>query len=103
MPSSLIAWMVYDLGTQVLEICYRGGRGIYRYFDVPRCEWERLLNAPSKATYLNTVFKAREYPVQKVVGWSRLRGRGLQKWPCEEEDRKGPHSVAKVIEMRRRG
>lgn len=102
MPSSVIAWMVYDPATQVLEMCYRGGRGVYRYFDVPRSEWEQFMTSPSKGTYLNTVFKAREYPFQKVVGWSRLRGRGLLKWPGEEE-RKGPQPVAKILEMRRRG
>lgn len=103
MPSSVISAMVYDPATCVLEIEYRGGRGVYRYFDVPRSEWERFVNSSSKGTYLNSVFKAREYPFQKVVGWSRLRGRGLQRWPREEEERKGPHPVAKIIEMRRRG
>ncbi len=102
MPSSVIAWMVYDPATQVLEMEYRGGRGVYRYFDVSRREWEEFMRAPSKGTYLNTTFKGREHAYKKVAGWSRLRGHGLLRWSGEEE-RKGPQLVGKVLEMRRRG
>ena len=105
MTSSVIAWMVYDPGSRVLEIGYRGGRGVYRYFDVPRREWDGFMHASSKGTYLNIVFKHREYPFQKVVGWSLLRGHGLLRWPGEDE-RKGPQpmgKMGKILEMRRRG
>jgi hypothetical protein len=101
MPSSVIAWMSYDPGTQVLEMGYREGRGTYRYFNVPRAEWEAFMLAPSKGTYLNEVFKKKEYVCRKVVGWSRLRGDGLLHWPRAEE-RKTIASTGKVIEMHRR-
>ncbi len=101
MPSNVIAWMVYDPATQVLEMEYHG-RGVYRYFDVPREEWDEFVRASSKGTYLNTVFKAREYGYKKVVGWSRLHGDGLLRWTGDEE-RKGPRRMGKILEMRGRG
>jgi hypothetical protein len=100
MPSSVIAAMTYDPATQVLEMEYHGGRGVYRYFDVPLEEWESFLLAPSKGTYLNTVFKLREYSYAKVPGWSRLRGETLLYWPGPEE-RKGVDSV--TVRHERRG
>jgi hypothetical protein len=34
---------------------------VYRYFDVPGEEYAALMAAESKGTYLNQVFKSREY------------------------------------------
>jgi len=66
MPSRVIQWMRYDAEEQVLVIVYRGGRGTYRYFDVPTEEWEAFRAAGSKGTYLNEVFKVRKYRYQKL-------------------------------------
>ena len=58
--------MHYDESTCVLTIIYRGGRGKYRYFDVPATEWEAFRNASSKGRYLNTVFKERQYRYERI-------------------------------------
>jgi hypothetical protein len=50
----------------MLEIVFRGGRGRYRYFEVPMDEWRRFRDAPSKGTYLNERFKAKAFRYQKV-------------------------------------
>lgn len=57
MPSSVIAAMHYNAETRVLTIVYRGARGKYSYFDVPPEVWAAFQAAPSKGTFLNTVFK----------------------------------------------
>lgn len=65
MPSSVIAAMSYNDGTRTLTIVYRGKRGVYRYFDVPPEEFAAFRSAPSKGTYLNEVFKAKQYRYEK--------------------------------------
>jgi len=65
-PSSVIATMRYQAEQRVLLIVYRGGRGKYRYFDVPPEEWEAFSAAESKGTYLNAVFKDKGYRYEKV-------------------------------------
>ncbi|MGI4830069.1 MAG: KTSC domain-containing protein [Janthinobacterium lividum] len=57
MPSSVVQWMHYDPHSCSLLIAFRGGRGLYRYFDVPASAWESFRVAPSKGTHLNTIFK----------------------------------------------
>jgi hypothetical protein len=64
--SELIASMGYDPVWKVLEIEFRHGRGIYDYFDVPPAEYMAFLGAESKGTYLNTVFKSRNYRFERV-------------------------------------
>lgn len=66
MPSSVILGMRYDAAAKTLEIVYRGGRGTYRYFDVPKEEWEAFRASASKGEYLNDVFKTREYRYEKL-------------------------------------
>ena len=66
MPSSVIAAMHYDAGACVLTVIYREKRGKYRYFDVPPSEWEAFRAAPSKGTYLNTVFKEKQYRFERI-------------------------------------
>lgn len=66
MPSSVILAMQYMPAQEELYIAFRGGRGIYRYFDVLIEEWREFLEADSKGTYLNSVFKSREHPYRKV-------------------------------------
>ena len=66
MPSSVILTMRYEPAREELVIVFRG-RGIaYRYFDVPMEEWEAFLEAESKGTYLNRVFKQKEHPYEKT-------------------------------------
>lgn len=82
MPSSVIQVMIYDPDSQMLEIVYHGGRGTYRYFDVPMAEWTRFANAPSKGTYLNEVFKAKDYRYEKVQrGQVSRMPKGRPRWP----------------------
>jgi hypothetical protein len=65
MPSSVIAAMSYNDETRTLTIVYRGKRGVYRYFDVPPEEVAAFRSAPSKGTYLNEVFKTKQYRYER--------------------------------------
>ena len=66
MPSSVILWMRYDPHARTLDIAFRDGRGVYRYFDVAVSEWQVFRSAPSKGTYLNQAFKAGGYGYEKL-------------------------------------
>jgi hypothetical protein len=66
MPSSVIAAMFYNDETRILTIVYRGKRGVYRYFDVPPEEFAAFRAAPSKGTYLNEIFKTRQYRYERI-------------------------------------
>ena len=66
MQSSVIAAMHYNERTRVLTVIYRGTRGKYHYFDVPWEEWRAFRDADSKGTYLNTIFKEKEYRYEHV-------------------------------------
>lgn len=86
MPSSVIRAMRYRPKTRTLEIVFRGGRGTYRYFDVPVEEWRRFRAAPSKGTYLNAVFKARGFGYERAEALPAAaprRGRGRYSGPKE--------------------
>ena len=61
MPSSVIFAMQYQPDVKELYIAFRSKREIYRYFDVAIEEWREFLEAESKGTYLNRVFKSREH------------------------------------------
>lgn len=67
MPSSVIRSMTYNTRTHELLVRFRGGRGAYRYFDVPMKEWKAFRASASKGTYLNTTFKAHAYRYEKLV------------------------------------
>lgn len=67
MPSSVIQAMRYEPRRRELLIVFRGGRGAYRYFDVGMEEWQAFLNAESKGTYLNEIFKKREHPYIRLM------------------------------------
>ena len=66
MPSSVIFAMQYQPGEQELYIAFRSKQEIYRYFDVAIEEWREFLEAESKGTYLNQVFKPREHRYETV-------------------------------------
>ena len=51
----------YEPARGELDIEYPSGE-VYRYFGVPPEEYTAFMMAESKGTYLNTVFKAKEYP-----------------------------------------
>ena len=66
MSSTVISAMHYDPRARILTLAYRHRRGTYRYFDVPQEEYAALCAAPSKSTYLNTIFKANDYRYERV-------------------------------------
>jgi hypothetical protein len=59
--STSIASLGYSPMKRELEIKFRDTGDVYRYFDVPAEEYVAFLAAESKGTYLNQVFKPREY------------------------------------------
>lgn len=66
MPSSVMEWMMYEPERQALLIGFRGGRGVYRYFDVAAEEWAAFLQARSKGDYLNREFKQQGHRFERV-------------------------------------
>ena len=59
--STSIASIGYLAAERELEIRFRASGDVYRYFDVPGTEYAAFMAADSKGTYLNQVFKPREY------------------------------------------
>ena len=59
--STSIASIGYLPASRELEIEFRASGDVYRYFDVPGEEYAAFMVAESKGTYLNQVFKPREY------------------------------------------
>jgi len=59
--STTIAQIGYDSSKRELGIEFRQTGKVYVYFDVPPEEHEAFMAAESKGTYLNTVFKLKEY------------------------------------------
>ncbi len=60
--SSSITSIGYDAAKRELEIEFRESGDVYQYFDVSSEEYAAFLAADSKGTYLNQVFKERNYP-----------------------------------------
>jgi hypothetical protein len=56
--STNIAELGYDEQSSTLEVMFRNG-GIYQYFDIPKQEYESLINAASIGEYLNNNVKGR--------------------------------------------
>jgi hypothetical protein len=73
--STSIASIGYLPGERELEIGFRASGDVYRYFDVPGNEYAAFMAAESKGTYLNQLFKPREY--RHVVVF---KGRKSQVW-----------------------
>ncbi len=59
--STSIASIGYEPGRRTLEIEFRDSGDVYRYFRVPEEEYDAFMAADSKGTYLNHVFKPRDY------------------------------------------
>ena len=55
----------YDVGKQLLEVEFDGGR-VYHYFDVPHTVHAWLLRVPSKGAYINRMIKD-EYRYEEVT------------------------------------
>src|ERR1700761_7574414 len=83
MPSSVILRMCYEPLRRELMIEFRVNRGVDRYFDVAIGEWQDFLEAESKGTYLNRVFKQKEYPFNKTDELIQFSGRRLGDTPLE--------------------
>lgn len=71
--SSSIASIGYEAATRELEIEFRESGDVYRYFDVPGEEYAAFMAAESKGSYLNQVFKTREYRYVVVSGGRKSR------------------------------
>ena len=71
--SSSIASIGYEAPTRELELEFRESGDVYRYFDVPGEEYAAFMAAESKGTYLNQVFKTREYRYVLVAEGRRSR------------------------------
>lgn len=98
MPSSVILTMHYDPSRAELLIVFRRNRGTYRYFDVPVEEWEAFLEAESKGTYLNRVFKSREHPFEKTDARAAFSGRKLGDLPLDWGEPEIPRKSVKKVE-----
>ena len=107
MPSSVILGMRYEPLREELLIVFRG-RGIaYRYFNVSMAEWEAFLEAESKGTYLNRVFKPKQHPYEKADYTVRFSGQTIGQlqleWGETAPRRKGVESVeapARTVKVR---
>jgi hypothetical protein len=53
--------MRYEAKPRWLTIVFRGSGDTYVYFAVPGKEWGTFLEAESKGTYLNQIFKQKGY------------------------------------------
>ena len=56
MPSTVIAQMDYDKGTNVLQIVFVSGT-VYDYLDVPETVFSEMRSAKSKGVFLNQRIK----------------------------------------------
>lgn len=62
--SSNVQAIGYDEGMQTLEVEFNNG-AVYQYFNVPKDEYEGLMNASSKGSYMHSNIKPR-YSVSKL-------------------------------------
>lgn len=83
-PSSVIYGMRYEPRGRTLDVVFRGGRGTYRYFGVPLNVWRAFVRAPSKGTYLNTVFKDKGFGYEKLEEWVSVPRLAAAEAPAEE-------------------
>jgi hypothetical protein len=71
--SSSIASIGYQPVKRELEVEFLASGDVYRYFGVSPQEYAAFMAATSKGTYLNQVFKPREYRYVVVSEGKRLR------------------------------
>jgi hypothetical protein len=65
--SSSIASIGYAPQRRVLELEFLQSGEVYQYFDVPAEEYAAFLDADSKGTYLNHVFKLSGYRYIRIT------------------------------------
>jgi hypothetical protein len=75
--------MCYEPLRRELIVEFRANGEVYRYFDVRMLEWQEFLEAESKGTYLNCVFKQKEHPFDKTEEPIRFSGRMFRDMPLE--------------------
>lgn len=66
MPSNVIHGMLYSPERRCLDIVFRNGYGIFRYFAVAPEEWREFKRARSKGTFLNSIFLQRHPQFERV-------------------------------------
>lgn len=54
--SASILYVKYDEENLILEVEYNNG-GVYRYYGVPRAEYNKLMDAESRGAYMNKHIK----------------------------------------------
>ena len=64
--SSTISAILYDPKSQTLDVEFKSSGETYRYFEVPDDEYQGLLAAASKVTYLNSKIKPK-YRTRKIL------------------------------------
>ena len=64
MPSSVIAAMHYDPGSQVLKVIFVSGM-VYEYRNVPAKIYRAMRSSGSKGTYLNKYIKG-HYEFERI-------------------------------------
>lgn len=62
--SSNVSAIGYDPDSQILEVEFNNG-SVYQYSGVPEYEFDGIISAASKGTYLNTNIK-NKYPFSKL-------------------------------------
>ncbi len=62
----MIVSVGYDAAWRVLEVEFRETGEIYDYFEVPPEIYAAFRAAPSKGSYLNGIFKSRNYRYIKI-------------------------------------
>jgi KTSC domain len=65
--STSIASIGYAPEQRILDIEFRESHEVYRYYEVSADEYEEFLQAPSKGTYLNRVFKPAGHLYQRIA------------------------------------
>jgi KTSC domain len=70
--STSVASIGYLPASRELEIEFCVSGDVYCYFDVPREEYAAFMVAESKGTYLNQVFKPRDYSYVLVSEGKKL-------------------------------
>jgi len=63
--SSTVDQIGYDDGASEAHVIFKRS-GLYIYSDVSLETWERFRDSPSKGTFVNEEFKAKNYPCRKA-------------------------------------
>jgi 8-oxo-dGTP pyrophosphatase MutT (NUDIX family) len=64
--SSVVEAAGYNALSRTARIWFKGGKGVYDYFDVPQSDYDPLIGSESIGSYINKVFK------KKFTGYRQL-------------------------------